>query len=388
MNSSSKNIIIIGGGVSGLTTGILLQKLGFNSTIYTKEHILQSSPKKTPLFASLFPAASIIPHSVFGQNVLEAFGMSQFVFEQLEKHSQTGVNSHKHYELFEQENLLPDYFSFLKNPEEVFFDEPRKGVPFRSEFNRLYGWVFDCYFTDWPIYVDYLLKAYHESGGKIIMKHVHPSDIPLLPSQVVVNCSGYGSTQLFNDNKRLLYQGHLIDVAHVPNLVNDHNQIVSYNYQPNVEPYISENGNLLDVYAYPRKNGIILGGSRFIGTLTNENEWQGEHIPQTSLTIDGLALPAQIMDLNTELIKNAFGISLYDYKSMTTKMGYRYVRDDVAGLRLEYEHLDDSIVIHNYGHGGAGVSLSWGCSLYVLNTIQQQLGQEQITIEEIPKLIV
>ena len=31
-----------------------------------------------------------------------------------------------------------------------------------------------------------------------------------------------------------------------------------------------------------------------------------------------------------------------------------------AGPRLDTEHLGDKLVVHNYGHGGSGWSLSWG----------------------------
>jgi D-amino-acid oxidase len=31
-------------------------------------------------------------------------------------------------------------------------------------------------------------------------------------------------------------------------------------------------------------------------------------------------------------------------------------------VRLEEERLEGRRVIHNYGHGGAGVTLSWGCA--------------------------
>jgi len=41
-----------------------------------------------------------------------------------------------------------------------------------------------------------------------------------------------------------------------------------------------------------------------------------------------------------------------------TSVGLRPHRP--AGLRLEAETFGDKTVIHNYGHGGAGVSLSWG----------------------------
>ena len=41
-----------------------------------------------------------------------------------------------------------------------------------------------------------------------------------------------------------------------------------------------------------------------------------------------------------------------------TTVGLRPFRE--SGFRLEAERLDDRTVIHNYGHGGAGMSLSWG----------------------------
>ena len=31
-----------------------------------------------------------------------------------------------------------------------------------------------------------------------------------------------------------------------------------------------------------------------------------------------------------------------------------------AGPRLDTERLGDTLVVHNYGHGGSGWSLSWG----------------------------
>ena len=40
-------------------------------------------------------------------------------------------------------------------------------------------------------------------------------------------------------------------------------------------------------------------------------------------------------------------------------VGLRPSRPEV---RLEKEHLQGKDIIHNYGHGGAGVTLSWGCA--------------------------
>lgn len=40
-------------------------------------------------------------------------------------------------------------------------------------------------------------------------------------------------------------------------------------------------------------------------------------------------------------------------------VGLRPARSEV---RLEAERVEGSLVVHNYGHGGAGVTLSWGCA--------------------------
>jgi len=41
------------------------------------------------------------------------------------------------------------------------------------------------------------------------------------------------------------------------------------------------------------------------------------------------------------------------------RVGLRPCRPEV---RLESEVLKDTLVWHNYGHGGAGISVSWGCA--------------------------
>ena len=44
-----------------------------------------------------------------------------------------------------------------------------------------------------------------------------------------------------------------------------------------------------------------------------------------------------------------------------TTVGLRPHRD--AGFVLKTDKLDDRLLIHNYGHGGAGMSLAWGTGL-------------------------
>ena len=52
--------------------------------------------------------------------------------------------------------------------------------------------------------------------------------------------------------------------------------------------------------------------------------------------------------------------------------------EDIVGLRpgrtevrLDKEIISDKIVIHNYGHGGSGVTLSWGCAEEVVEIVNE-----------------
>ena len=50
---------------------------------------------------------------------------------------------------------------------------------------------------------------------------------------------------------------------------------------------------------------------------------------------------------------------------------------NIAGLRphrkdcyrLEAEEVGDKFIVHNYGHGGAGITMSWGCATKVRDIV-------------------
>jgi D-amino-acid oxidase len=45
------------------------------------------------------------------------------------------------------------------------------------------------------------------------------------------------------------------------------------------------------------------------------------------------------------------------------------VRPYRSSIRCEVERDDGQFTIHNYGHGGSGVSLSWGCAHEVVSLV-------------------
>jgi D-amino-acid oxidase len=43
-------------------------------------------------------------------------------------------------------------------------------------------------------------------------------------------------------------------------------------------------------------------------------------------------------------------------------------------VRLELDLKGSTRVVHNYGHGGSGVTLGWGCAAEVVELVQQPGG--------------
>jgi glycine/D-amino acid oxidase-like deaminating enzyme len=60
-----------------------------------------------------------------------------------------------------------------------------------------------------------------------------------------------------------------------------------------------------------------------------------------------------------------------------TTVGLRPHRD--AGFVLRADKLDDKLLVHNYGHGGAGMSLSWGTGLMAAE-LASQTGMQRAAV--------
>jgi D-amino-acid oxidase len=98
------------------------------------------------------------------------------------------------------------------------------------------------------------------------------------------------------------------------------------------------------MYAIPRRNDCLFGG-------TNEINDKLTADPATTSRI--VAECSRVLNINKPRV-------------IAERVGLRPFRR--SGFRLERDRLrDDRIVIHNYGHGGAGFTLSWGCAREVLS---------------------
>jgi D-amino-acid oxidase len=62
---------------------------------------------------------------------------------------------------------------------------------------------------------------------------------------------------------------------------------------------------------------------------------------------------------------------------LRTTVGLRPHRDN--GFVLRAEKLDAKTIIHNYGHGGAGMSIGWGCGIVVAE-LAAQTGERRVAV--------
>ena len=136
-------------------------------------------------------------------------------------------------------------------------------------------------------------------------------------SGLVVNCSGLAARELAPDPTVSASRGQVVHLTTLPGV-----------------PCICDEDQM--IYVLPRRDRIIVGGSSEPG---NENE-AVDPAETESLLARACALVPQLADA----------------KVIGARAGLRPIRAD--GPRVE--RVGD--VIHCYGHGGAGLTLSWGCA--------------------------
>jgi D-amino-acid oxidase len=405
-----RTIAVIGGGISGLTTAVLLQTVGYRTIVYTKMRpSYAADAARPPEFATPHAAASIIPHAVASPHIARWTGISQAFFRTLCFPGSCGVRSQVHYEVFEDDVAAPVYAGAMENFRLLGDPDLDTGwVPRRTGAQAIYGWKFDAFFCDAPEYLAYLDRLYLAAGGCV---RDAPGDGSLatylaLDHDYYVNCAGVAAYSLLADGRLAdapegagfeplidpsapkLIRGHYlrVNIKRVPAGFAGH--YFSYNYKPTADIYRTATGAPADVYCYPRSDAWILGGSRQKGQVGADGNWIGEETVGETISVarhngPPISVPSPILTLNSDILRRMTGGDLDlaervrdDPSIVAPAIGYRFVRDsETDSVRVGCSRVDVSgtpkYVLHNYGHGGAGFTLSWGCAFDIL----QRLGR-------------
>jgi D-amino-acid oxidase len=182
--------------------------------------------------------------------------------------------------------------------------------------------------VEMPIYLDFLLRRFTARGGRVVERVLASLDQALDAAELVVNCTGLGSRELAHDRELVAVRGQIVRVER-----GAIDRFTLDDYDPRGVTYV-----------VPRSRDCVLGGTR--------EERREDLVPDEAATRAILERCAEVEP------------RLREARVLSVAVGLRPGR---ATVRLEREdRRDGRRIVHNYGHGGAGVTLSWGCANEVL----------------------
>lgn len=368
---ASADVLILGGGISGLTTACVVQALGLHACIVTDYVPDQSTTAPPyPFVATDYAMASAYPHNLLVRDLPTVSADSQAVFKHLEDSEESGVSRYRMFEVFEAEPesapLGDNRINFQTFSGTAQSLARSVDPPVRPDADYLWGWSFDTYFADMPTYMPFLWQHFLSHGGTKVELTLAPETLDSLPSGIpAINCLGIAARQIFADSTPAnIMRGIQVIVENQP-LLRKGSLPLAYNYTPSADVYSRADGLPEYVHFFARTDGWLLGQTREPGHLDEFGHWCGAPVAGDLTTIAGEKVPTPILSLNQSILKNWLDCQIdFELATLIPRLGYRYYRDPATtGVRLEAEQKDNRLFIHNYGHGGSGITMSWGCAL-------------------------
>ncbi|OGM40171.1 D-amino-acid oxidase [Aspergillus bombycis] len=363
---STNNIVILGAGVSGLTTAYLLSKDASNSITVLAKHMPGDYDIE---YASPWAGANYLPvgkasssHGKWERNTWPALK------EITEKYPEAGIHFQDavvYNRTKDQGSATGDWFSELVQKEPWYKDvvpdfrnlpdnELAPGIDNASVFTSV------CINT--AIYLPWLIGQCRTTGvvfKRAVIKHV--ADAASLhhsgkKADVVVNCTGLSSKKLggVNDDKLHPIRG----------------QVVVVRNDPGAMFSISGTDDADDEITYMMTRAA--GGGTVIGGSYQKDQW--DPLPDPNLAV---RIMKRAVALVPQLVGKGQGIEGLDV--IRHGVGLRPFRED--GPRIEADKVNGVSVVHNYGHGGFGYQASFGCAaeaVELVNGILKQKGRAKL----------
>jgi D-amino-acid oxidase len=304
-------VLVVGAGVVGLTAAIRLREAGIAADVVARE-----PPERT---TSAVAAALWYPYRAFPPERVEGWSARGFaVLSALAGEPGSGVRMR-----WGSERVAPDAAdpwwrtavpTFSRTPEDFRFAAP---------------------VADMSVHLPWLARRLAALGGAVTAGFVTSLDAALERAAVVVNCAGLGARELATDDAMLAVRGQVVRVQQV-----------------GIEEWFLHQADPRDlVYVVPRERDVVLGGT------AQEGDEDVRPDPGTAAAIRARCEAAVPALRGARVVGEAVGL-----------------RPARTAVRLEAEARDAGAVVHCYGHGGAGVTLAWGCAEEVVRLVAAALG--------------
>ncbi|GMQ24994.1 FAD-dependent oxidoreductase [Algoriphagus sp. oki45] len=310
----ARKVTVVGSGIIGLTSAIALQEAGFDVRLFAKEKFDYTLSHKV--------GAVWFPYTIEPRKKVDRWAAVSYARYEKESEYAAGVsmisflNAYKDLKDEEWVHQLP-----AGTVREATWDELPKGMK--------KGLIADVPLTEPPLYLPYLFEKFLNLGGTFELKTFNSLEEIASQDTLVVNCTGLGAKSLCKDEDLHPMRGQILRAEKL--------DIPSF-----ADP--TQKGALS--YIIGRSGDSIIGGTDY------DYDWnESEDRRDTELIL--------------ERLKN-FGIKNQP-EILEIVVGLRPKRSTV---RFEFD-ADFQNVFHNYGHGGAGFTVAWGCAMEVAETLSK-----------------
>ncbi len=311
-----KSVAIVGAGISGLTCAVIFAECGYRTAIFAAE-----TGQRTTSAAA---AAIWYPYDAEPTDKVIAWALATYkVLVDLARAPGAGVSMIELRTFSRTDEIQIPQWAIRLGARQINHDEVLPAF--------MHGFTMNVPLMDTTIYLDYLAKRFLAVGGEI-NGNVHFDKLEDLNREfdLVVNCSGIGAKNLVHDADLEPHRGQVTIVPKIDNL--------SWAIVCDDPPLM---------YAIPRVNDCVFGGT---------NELSDKRDVDPAVTARIVTECSRVLNIDNP-------------KVLTARVGLRPFRKTGVCLRPDRLH-DGRTVIHNYGHGGSGFTVSWGCAEEVFHLAQ------------------
>ncbi|RFU87190.1 FAD-binding oxidoreductase [Streptomyces triticagri] len=305
------DVIVLGGGVIGLSTAIVLAERGSRVRVWSPR---EAADTTSAVAGGLWWPYRIEPEAQVGDWSLRSLRL----YERLaDDPGDTGVRMvpgvHAGVRLADH----GPWTAQVPGLREVYGDE----VPGHHEV----GLRAVTPLIDMPVHLGRLRRRLEAAGGTVLSRAAGSLAEAAAEAPTVVNCTGLAARELAADPEVHPVRGQLVVVE-----------------DPGVEEWFtSVDEAAATTYLLPQPGRLLLGGT------AQEND--GDPLPDPATAEAIVARCARIHPAAAEA------------KVIGHRVGLRPAR--TSGVRIDAERLPGGgLVVHNYGHGGAGITVAWGCA--------------------------
>jgi D-amino-acid oxidase len=296
-------VVVLGAGVVGLSCAVRLQQAGHQVDVLARDLPLETT--------SAVAAAIWYPYRALPFDLVTAWSASTYrELQRLSDEPDAGIRMVEGIELHRRREADPWWRGAVPDLTRV----TTTPAPYVD------GWSFRTPVVEMPVYLRWLTRVFEVGGGTLTRMALHG-----LPdrAEVVVNATGLGARLIAED----------------PSVVPVRGQVVYVEQFGLDRWWLDAEG---PTYVVPRSDDIVVGGT------DEEEDWSRSPDPETA---------ARILEGAARLVPE-----VGEARVLRHRVGLRPARPQV---RLQEEPPGDGRtvrVVHCYGHGGAGVTLSWGCA--------------------------